>query len=129
MRQKVLKIVSNRAFWRGVASIVLFLVLWELGARSKQWMAADVFLPLREFLGAVGLKKDYLPWIGAVPAPSAVLASLPSGATKHTAAFAGLLSLLPLDTSSFSAGTAQTDSGSTLGACASGTGKAAPSCP
>ena len=75
MRQKVLKIVSNRAFWRGVASIVLFLVLWEIGARSKQWMAADVFLPLREFLGAVGLKKDYLPWIGAVPAPSAVLAS------------------------------------------------------
>jgi NitT/TauT family transport system permease protein len=67
------KAFANRALWRGVASILIFLVLWEIGARSKQWMAPELFAPLREFLGAIGLKKDYLPWVGAVPAPSAVL--------------------------------------------------------
>jgi len=67
------KILASRAFWRGVVSIVVFVILWEIGARSKQWMAPDAFAPLRELLGAIGLKKDYLPWIGAVPAPSAVL--------------------------------------------------------
>src|SRR5438093_12397741 len=38
-------------------------------------MAPEFFAPFRELLGAIGLKKDYLPWIGAVPAPSVVLAS------------------------------------------------------
>jgi NitT/TauT family transport system permease protein len=62
-------------FWRGAASIVVFLVLWEIGSRSGQWMAADIFAPLRELVLSMGFKKPYLPWIGAVPAPSAVLAS------------------------------------------------------
>jgi len=47
--------------------------VWEIGSRSRQWLGADVFAPVREALGAMGFKKDYLPWIGAVPAPSAVL--------------------------------------------------------
>jgi len=67
--------LSNPALWRGVVSIAVFLILWEIGARSKQWMAPEFFAPFRELLGAIGLKKDYLPWIGAVPAPSVVLAS------------------------------------------------------
>jgi NitT/TauT family transport system permease protein len=66
---------SDRRFWRGMASIAVFLALWEIGSRSGQWMAADVFAPLRELVLAMGFKKPYLPWIGAVPAPSAVLAS------------------------------------------------------
>jgi len=41
--------------WRAVVSIVVFLVLWELGAKSKPWFGFQV------------------PWIGAVPAPSDVL--------------------------------------------------------
>ena len=69
------KMLSNPVFWRGAVSIVVFLVLWELGARSKQWMAPEFFAPFKELLGAMGFKKDYLPWIGAVPAPSAVLQS------------------------------------------------------
>ena len=69
------KMLSNPALWRGVVSIAVFLILWEIGARSKQWMAPEFFAPFRELLGAIGLKKDYLPWIGAVPAPSVVLAS------------------------------------------------------
>jgi NitT/TauT family transport system permease protein len=35
--------------WRGVVAIVVFLVLWEIGSKSK------------------------LPWIGAIPAPSSVI--------------------------------------------------------
>ena len=69
------KMLSNPVFWRGAMSIVVFLVLWELGARSKQWMAPEFFAPFKELLGVMGFKKDYLPWIGAVPAPSAVLQS------------------------------------------------------
>jgi NitT/TauT family transport system permease protein len=69
------KLLTSSVFWRGVLSIVVFLVLWELGARSKQWMAPEFFDPFKALLGAMGFKKDYLPWIGVVPAPSAVLAS------------------------------------------------------
>jgi NitT/TauT family transport system permease protein len=64
---------ASSLFWRGVASIVVFLVLWEIGSRSKEWMAPEMFAPLKSLLGALGFKKDYLPWIGAVPAPSGVL--------------------------------------------------------
>lgn len=73
MARKLGKLVASSQFWRGVASIVVFLLLWELGSRSKQWMAPEMFDPLKAFLGALGFKKDYLPWIGAVPAPSGVL--------------------------------------------------------
>ncbi len=41
--------------WRGVVSIAVFLVLWELGAKSKAWFGFAT------------------PWIGAVPAPTDVL--------------------------------------------------------
>jgi NitT/TauT family transport system permease protein len=67
------RITTNRAFWSGVVSVVVFLLLWEIGARSKQWLALDAFTPLREGLLAMGFKGGYLPWIGAVPPPSAVL--------------------------------------------------------
>jgi len=67
--------LANPAFWRGMASIAVFLILWEIGSRSKQWMAPEFFTPFKEFLGTMGFKKDYLPWVGAVPAPSAVLDS------------------------------------------------------
>ena len=50
-RKKALSRASLRAF----ISLVVFLLLWELGARSKQWLGYS------------------LPWIGQVPAPSAVL--------------------------------------------------------
>ena len=73
MARRLGKMVASSLFWRGVASIVVFLVLWEIGSRSKEWMAPEMFAPLKAFLGALGFKKDYLPWIGAVPAPSGVL--------------------------------------------------------
>jgi NitT/TauT family transport system permease protein len=64
---------NGRSLARGMLSIVVFLILWEIGSRSKQWLGADFFTPVREALGAMGFKKTYLPWIGAVPAPTEVL--------------------------------------------------------
>ena len=64
---------SAKAAARGAVSIIVFLLLWELGSRSNQWIGADIFSPLREVLGALGFKKTYLPWVGAIPAPSEVL--------------------------------------------------------
>ena len=64
--------LSGRVIWRGVVSVLVFLVLWEIGSRSKVWLAWDVFSPLREILGAAGFKKTHLPWIGSIPAPTAV---------------------------------------------------------
>ena len=64
---------NARSLARGLFSIVIFLILWEIGSRSKRWLGADIFSPLREMLGAMGFKKTYLPWVGAVPAPTEVL--------------------------------------------------------
>lgn len=64
---------NARSLARGVFSILVFVILWEIGARSKQWLGADVFSPFRDLLGKMGFNKTYLPWIGAVPAPTEVL--------------------------------------------------------
>jgi NitT/TauT family transport system permease protein len=64
---------NARSLARGLFSIVAFLLLWELGSRSKRWLGADIFAPMREALGVMGFKKTYLPWVGAIPAPSEVL--------------------------------------------------------
>src|SRR5690606_60533 len=53
-------------------SLLVLLVLWELGARSELWLRAGVFRPLRAALEALGLESSRLPVLGAVPAPSAV---------------------------------------------------------
>jgi len=67
------KPVFTSALWRGLASIAIFLILWELGSLSKVWIKWDSFEWLRNALTAVGLKPLYLPGIGAVPAPTEVL--------------------------------------------------------
>jgi len=64
---------STKSLGRGLFSIVVFLILWELGSSSKHWIGADFFGPLRDALGAMGFKKTWLPWIGMIPAPSDVL--------------------------------------------------------
>jgi NitT/TauT family transport system permease protein len=73
MQLRTRKLLTNRALWRGAIAVVVFVLLWEIGSRSKIWIAYDAFAPLRELLGAAGFKKTFLPWIGAVPAPSTVL--------------------------------------------------------
>lgn len=59
--------------WRGIVSITVFLALWEIGSLSKIWIRWDTFEWLRQALTVFGLKPIYLPWIGAVPAPTEVL--------------------------------------------------------
>ena len=63
----------NPAYWRGALSIAVFLALWQLGSMSKVWIKWESFEWLRNALVAAGFKAAYLPWIGAVPAPSEVL--------------------------------------------------------
>ena len=63
----------NPIYWRGAISIAVFLVLWEIGSLSKVWIKWDTFEWLRNLLTGIGLKPVYLPWIGAVPAPTEVL--------------------------------------------------------
>jgi NitT/TauT family transport system permease protein len=47
--------VFSRATLRAAVSIIVFLVLWEIGARSRQWFGFT------------------MPWIGHVPPPTAVI--------------------------------------------------------
>src|SRR6202165_5054191 len=63
----------HSVYWRGALSILIFLALWEIGSLSKIWIKWDAFEGLRNLLVAFGLKPMYLPWIGALPAPSEVL--------------------------------------------------------
>lgn len=65
--------IYGKSLLRGVVAIAIFLILWELGSRSKQWLPLESFAWLRELLAMAGWQKKYLPWIGAVPAPSEVL--------------------------------------------------------
>ncbi len=64
---------NYKSLARGLISIALFIVLWEIGSRSKQWLGADICSPLRGVLAALGFKTAYLPWVGAVPAPTEVV--------------------------------------------------------
>jgi NitT/TauT family transport system permease protein len=65
--------ILRQTLIRGVMSILVFVVIWEIGARSKQWLPLDSFEWLRMVLASAGWDRKYLPWIGAVPAPTEVL--------------------------------------------------------
>src|SRR6476619_4938111 len=52
---KVSSFVFGEDFWRGIVAIIVFLLFWELGSRSESLF---------------GLA---FPWVGQIPAPSAVL--------------------------------------------------------
>jgi NitT/TauT family transport system permease protein len=67
--------IFGKSLLRGVVAITVFLILWEVGSRSKHWLPLDSFAWLRDLLAMAGWDKKYLPWIGAVPAPSEVLAA------------------------------------------------------
>ena len=55
--EAIMRHFGSTKFWRGSLSIAIFLVLWEIGSRSGQWFGVS------------------LPWVGQVPAPSAVAAA------------------------------------------------------
>ncbi len=47
--------VTSPSTRRAIVSLVVFVVLWEIGSRSKQWFGVE------------------MPWIGKIPAPTSVL--------------------------------------------------------
>lgn len=51
------KVFLNKKFWRGVVALGVFVAVWEIGSRSKEWFGFQ------------------MPWIGLVPAPSIVFKS------------------------------------------------------
>jgi NitT/TauT family transport system permease protein len=65
--------MSARALRRAAIAILLALLVWEVGARSKEWLGLPQFTALRDALTALGYRTNQLPWLGAVPAPSRVL--------------------------------------------------------
>jgi NitT/TauT family transport system permease protein len=54
---RIKKHLFSRAMLRAIISILVFLVLWEIGSRSKQWLGFS------------------LPWVGQVPPPTGVIAA------------------------------------------------------
>jgi NitT/TauT family transport system permease protein len=55
MTNRLKKKLLSTASLRAAISLIVFLIVWEAGARSKEWLGFS------------------LPWIGQVPAPTAVL--------------------------------------------------------
>lgn len=51
----LLKVLFSRTVFRGIVSVLVFLIIWEFGSKSKAWFGFTT------------------PWIGAVPAPSDVV--------------------------------------------------------
>lgn len=56
-RSRLEKTFSNAAFWRGLIAIIIFIAIWEVGARSKLWFGVE------------------FPFFGKLPAPTEVLTS------------------------------------------------------
>ena len=50
------KTLLDSTYWRGAISILVFLVLWEIGSLSKVWIKWEAFEWLRHLLAAVGFK-------------------------------------------------------------------------
>ncbi len=55
---KVASFVISDDFWRGIVSILAFLIFWEVGSRSHAWFGFA------------------FPWVSQIPPPSAVLVEL-----------------------------------------------------
>ena len=52
---KAAAFITGEDFWRGIVAVTVFLILWEIGSRSEALFGVA------------------FPWVGQVPAPSAVL--------------------------------------------------------
>ena len=63
-RSRMNKMLTSKKLQRGVTSILIFLLLWEIGSRWEGWFGYA------------------LPWIGLIPAPTAVAAAAAEVVTK-----------------------------------------------
>jgi NitT/TauT family transport system permease protein len=55
---KAAAFITGEDFWRGIVAVTVFLILWEIGSRSEALFGFS------------------FPWVGQVPAPSAVLTEM-----------------------------------------------------
>jgi NitT/TauT family transport system permease protein len=53
--RKIARIITGEDFWRGIVSVVVFLVFWETGSRSQAWFGFA------------------FPWVSQIPPPTSVL--------------------------------------------------------
>jgi NitT/TauT family transport system permease protein len=53
--EKISRIITGEDFWRGIVSIIVFLIFWEMGSRSQAWFGFA------------------FPWISQIPPPTSVL--------------------------------------------------------
>lgn len=58
MPSKVVTFVAGDELWRGVVSVMAFLVFWEVGSRSHEWFGFA------------------FPWVSQIPPPTAVLGEM-----------------------------------------------------
>ena len=63
-RSRMSKLLSSKKLQRGATAILIFLLLWEIGSRWEGWFGYP------------------LPWIGLIPAPTAVAAAAAEVVTK-----------------------------------------------
>ena len=54
-KSKIVKLFFDLTFWRGVVAIIVFLVLWEIGAQAKNWFGFMV-----PFVGKVAPPTDVM---------------------------------------------------------------------
>ena len=54
-KSKIVKLLFDLTFWRGVVAIIVFLVLWEIGAQAKNWFGFMV-----PFVGKVAPPTDVM---------------------------------------------------------------------
>lgn len=54
-RKTIASRIFNQSTWRAIVALTVFVILWEIGARAKQWFGVEV------------------PWIGKIPPPSNVV--------------------------------------------------------
>ena len=74
-RTRLRKTLENASLWRGLFALVMFVLLWELGARMKD------------------LTGITLPFIGFLPPPSAVAKAGPTSSPSSAIGRAGIRAL------------------------------------
>ena len=71
--KKIIDLISNVTFWRGVIALVGFIIIWELC--SKYYPMLTEYYGIFDETGHTKGKPSSIPWIGKVPPPTEVIAA------------------------------------------------------
>ena len=59
------RLAGNKTLWRGVAAIIAFIILWEVGSQFKSWFGIEIW-----WVGKVAPPSDvFATWISVVQRP------------------------------------------------------------